>query len=1305
MDDVKLFSQYHYNRQLFSDYYLNIVLPRRADWQNLANAPKVRELMEYITSIWHAYTPSDNEAQTEHEFIRPILEALGHTFEVQPSLQTPDGTKRPDYILYRDQDVLVANKGKTLTEEVLQHTACAVADAKYWDRPLDNKLTGQTGDPFNNKNPSYQIDFYMRHSGLEWGILTNGRKWRLYHAETSKKLDCFYEVDLQEMLKTVDPRAFLYFYAFFHRSAFDDHPLGVAHIRQASQDSAQGISDSIKDQVYLALRHLAQGILDCEEEKKKLAAQRQEELKNPVHHLIARWRGRSLKEPDNDTYVPPTLKQVYDHALIVLYRLLFILYAEARDLLPLRTNRTYREWYSLYAIAHDVAYNITKEREPLPMTAILWTRLHTLFHFINHGCSRIKVATFNGGLFDPRYYPFLEERCIGDARLQDAIDLLARVNGEFVDYRDLAEQHLGTIYEGLLEYHLRTIDREGYWTIDLFNEKGERKASGSYYTPGYVVDYIVEQTLNPVLQAAIADAPDNEAKIRAILNIKVLDPSMGSGHFLVAATEYIARFLVDLDVSGTNGKGETDLAYWKRRVTQACIYGVDVNPLAVDLAKLSLWLSTVEKDKPLSFLEHHLRCGNTLVGAWLDHLRLAEGVIDTTEQPTEATTEEQAYLPTDATGQFSMVEDEGLRSSLSTAVDLMWLIQKQPSNTLKDVREQERLHAEMLEQLTYVYRILGDITTATYFGVAFTPQHWPDLYAYATMGDMEPLLEPLIQQTRDLVATYHFFHWELQFPELFFDTQGQPLGAHAGFDVVIGNPPYVRAKEIIAFKQFLAENYYNIYHGEADIYVYFYRQGVRLLRQGGRLSYIVTNKWLRSGYGEPLRGYFAANTMVERIVDFGHAPIFPEADVFPCIMVLKKPAHPDIAIPDDQHVYITTFPRNMLDKTTIGDYVQNHSHTIPQKRLSKAPWSLEPTDVHDLVIKIQAQGIPLKDFAGVKPNWGIMTGLNAAFLIDTPTKERLVQEDPRCADIIKPYLRGRDIKRWVPEWAGLWMIVLKSSENHSWPWSGDIKTAEHTFATTYPSLYHHLKPFEDRLRKRYDKGHFWWELRSCAYYDAFEKPKIITQDLATYSRFCFDDTGLYTSNTCYIWSTQDKYILACFCSPLMWWFAHRTLQHAINDTLRMFTEQVEKLPIAQPTDAIRAEVESTVERLIAITKEQREYCDTMLDWLRTEFDIEKPGQKLEDFATLSSDEFVAEVRRRRRKGADKLKPAALKTLREGYDDQAIPLQHLQADMQQLECRISDLVNAAYGLTPAEVDLLWRTAPPRMPMDCRDGDRR
>jgi hypothetical protein len=697
---------------------------------------RARPVMEKIARIFAAYVPSTNEAQTEQDLVRPVLEALGHDFEVQPALATPEGGKRPDYVFYRDRASLDANKGRTLDDEALVGRAFAVGDAKYWDRPLDVKAKGKS-DSFTNKNPGYQIAFYMRHARTEWGILTNGRLWRLYHRDTAERLDRFYEVDLYALATGADVETFLYFYAFFDRSAFEDHPLGVRAMLAESVDYARSVGDSLKTQVYEALRHLAQGFLDY------------------PHNGIT---------PD-----VRTLREVYDGSLIVLYRLLFILYAESRDLLPARSSGMYRDHYGLHAIKHDVASDLDADRVMLSDSDQLWSRLKGLFRIVGEGSTPLKVATFDGGLFDPERYPFLERHSVGDEHLQRAIDNLARVDGQFVDYRDLAERHLGTIYEGLLEYELeaRQLDavdaQEGSWTVTL-GDRGGRKATGSYYTPDYVVEHIVEKTVVPALEAAVAGAHSDEEKVRAVLFLNVIDPSMGSGHFLVEVTERMARFLVELGVESDADEidGEAELLRWRRRVAQSCVYGIDMNPLAVELAKLSLWLVTVAKDRPLSFLDHHLRCGNSLVGTSVSELRLEDA---RKKKGRKKTSEEDGT-------QLSMMGDPAFKSSLQTAVGNVMAIEENPAETIEDVKEQERVYAALREDLIKRYARPADLATAAKFGLEIDPKMWGPLvdYAVGRVTYAPPQFQRWLDEAAALAAEYRFFHWELEFPEVFFDS-------------------------------------------------------------------------------------------------------------------------------------------------------------------------------------------------------------------------------------------------------------------------------------------------------------------------------------------------------------------------------------------------------------------------------------------------------------------------------------------------------------------------------------------------------
>jgi hypothetical protein len=1339
----------HRNRALFSDHYLADRLPRRHDWRALE--PEAARALAAIRAIHAGFHPSDNEAQTEQDWIKPVLAALGHVFEVQPSLAVPGrAAQRPDYVFYRDEDARAGMKGQLLREGEIAG-GLAVGDAKYWDRPLDQAISGG-GDPFTNKNPGYQIAFYLQHTALPWGILTNGRLWRLYHRASAHRLDHYYEVDLVALLGANDPAAFLYFSHFFGPAAQREGQLALDAILRESTDYAQGVSDGLKRQVYDALWSVAEGLLAYAPNGLRRAGEVVD--KEVVDEEVD-------KAVDDVAVDDTTLAAVHENALILLYRLLFVLFAEARGLLPLQADERYRRQYSLDALKKEIAGQ--PESAWAGDMATLWPRLVALFRAIDMGAPGIGVPSFNGGLFSPANHPWLEEWAVGDEALARAVDKLARVDGAFVDYRDLASQHLGTIYEGLLEYHLRLAPDSTLhgWTTELVTSKGERKASGSYYTPGFITRFMTERTLGPVIDDALASARagDADAQARAVLAVDVLDPAMGSGHFLVEAIDYIAQRLVEADLlpkplrevdgaatqpgieRSATGRGIDELAYWKRRVAQSCVYGVDINPLAVELAKLSIWLGTAAGDRPLSFLDHHLRTGNSLVGTRLADL--ADGNSGTPAtvatavtavpvvgakppgdvpplspstpqsrllRPAPATTLRQPHTPmrgraaskraqtaaaeAAAAGQLNWFEDDRFRRTVMAAVGNMWLIEENPADTLADVREQAALYDKLRGELSARYGRLADLVTATRFGLRVDDALWKPLVELATGRAMTAprQFQTLLDEAAARARETRFFHWELEFPEVFFDRTGQPLGEAAGFAAVLGNPPYIRQEGLGELKGYLAGAFPETFSGVADIYVYFYQRGLELLQAGGRMSYIVTNKWLRAGYGQPLRAWLAGQHAVSEIIDFGHAPVFEDADVFPCILQLERPATDTPTT--DATVLVTEFPREQLHKVAIADYVTHHAHRVPRRRFTADPWSLEPQPVVDLMDKIRRAGVPLAEFAGVKPYRGVLTGFNEAFLIDTATRDRLVREDPRSAEIIKPYLRGQDIKRWVPEWAGLWMIFARRGI--------DIEA--------FPAILRHLEQYRERLEPkpagwtgrdwngRKPGSYEWYEIQdSVAYWELIERPKIFYQDITWRSQFCFDNVGHFSNNTAYFLASNDPWLVVVLNSPLIWWFSWRAAAHGKDEALRFFNDFVETLAIAPPTPALRADVEPAVERLIAITRADQEARAVMLDWLRTEFGVEKAGQKLEAFAGLSSDAFVAEVRARRGKAGGVLTAAGLRALRDEHAAQAPPVQARQAEAAGLERGVAARVNEAYGLTAEEVALLWRTAPPRMPV--------
>jgi len=426
------------NRSLFSDYYIAERLKDHPEWTTDISEPFQRALDLYQAN--KAALPKMNESQTEKEFIQPILsEVLGHSYDV------PHGEKRsgrlniPDYIFFDDKDSLKAaqrhrdEKGKFYAE------ALALGDAKYWGRSLDGKGVAEK-DWHTNANPSFQIVNYLTVTGLDWGILTNGSEWRLYSMKSRSRIDSYFEVDLQRILEEENEEQFKYFYHFFRAEAFREDP-----------ETGQNFVDSVFE-----------GSIDY---GTRLEGRLKELIFDDVFLTLGKgfteFRANEARiEEETDA----SLQEIYQGTLRLLYRLLFILHAESRQLLPL-DNRGYRQ-YSLMDLKKDIADRIDKGIPQSSQSFDVWNDLESLFRIIDKGDPDLNVPRYNGGLFRGNHpkNQFLSDHKISDKYMVPALELLTREHDpktgrkRYIDYKSLNVEQLGSIYEGLLEFHLRIAD-------------------------------------------------------------------------------------------------------------------------------------------------------------------------------------------------------------------------------------------------------------------------------------------------------------------------------------------------------------------------------------------------------------------------------------------------------------------------------------------------------------------------------------------------------------------------------------------------------------------------------------------------------------------------------------------------------------------------------------------------------------------------------------------------------------------------------------------------------------------------------
>ncbi len=1345
-----------------------------------------------------------NEAETEKELIWPLLEALGWTeMSVQQNLSVKARDDVPDALLFGSAEAK-AKAAPLAAWQRFQHGVCVV-EAKRWNRLLDRAEVrkGEEGVP------STQMLRYLRrvddvtNGGLRWGILTNGRHWRLYFRGALSVAEDFLEIDLGKVLNLkgcepdlLDKRPEIFkddstwrvhvlklFVLIFGRAAFLPDHRGETFLQLALREGKQWESRVARD------------------------------LSHVVFDRVFPMLCQALTVANG---IPPAelnaaaLSEVREGALILLYRVLFVLYAEDRNLLPDESG-PYAE-YSLTKLRAEIADRKARGTSFSDHMKTYWSRLDGVFQAIGQGDDSLGIPPYNGGLFDGAAAPILGRIQLPDSVVADVVFLLSHIDfgdgrpPKYINYRDLSVQQLGSVYERILEHGLTVEDG----SVVVGENPEARQSSGSYYTPEELVTLIIGRAVGPLVSERLevfaskakALATDTRAKesrlaellpvdpANRLLDLKICDPAMGSGHFLVSLVDWLADCVLDamaeaaaavtfvayvsplasrIEAIRTKILAEAKAHGWpiaggqlddrhivRRMVLKRVVYGVDKNPMAVELAKVSLWLHSFTVGAPLSFLDHHLRCGDSVIGAWtrptVDWLKergalFNVGAITSVEQVARVMESIEEKTDSDITevkaskSAFGVVEETTKPIadffSLLTAERLMGVfdgapkkappvLEKmagKPEKLLSAWREKSRAFEAASALELALEGAFGDPVKIASGETQIAP---PELVKQFSMLPAEEedsqsslfpkisvddrrrvLADRLVGEARLRAAEHLFFHWEIGFPNVWSHLMSGTR--QGGFDAVIGNPPYVR-QELLGdeLKRALKADY-TVFDGMADLYVYFYEQGLRLLRPGGRMSYVVTNKWLKAGYAESLRDLFATKEEVEFVADFGHAKhFFPDADVFPSVVVIRKPVQGEVPPAETQ---VCLIPRDAVPEKGLSAAVAAATYPLPRAHFTKEGWTLEPPEVVALVDKITKEGVALAEFVGMRPLYGIKTGLNEAFLIDNGTRDRLVKEDPGCADIIKPYLRGQDIERWWSPSSGLHMIMLKSSGDHPWPWADapNEVEAEKRFGSTYPSLYAHMKLWESQvdprtgdrrgLRYREDQGRFWWELRPCAYYDEFDKPKILIKRIEYYANLSLDEGthGVRVNDSALILPTTDRWLLACANSPASWYLRFKQFPHKKDEAVALDIPYLERLPICRSTLDRIEQSTSIVNSIIVSRQAVHEASNSILSWLKHEFGIEKSGRALPESYKFDADGFVAAVRGALPK-SHKWSAAEIGRLKQEYGDTLLPAREAAANILGLERQLSDLVNAAFGLTPDEVTLMWRTAPPRMPLD-------
>ena len=792
---------------LFTDYFLTDGIQATSEWQALTSS--TQEFQEFKDRVRERYVSMEsreepNEALTEQDLIRPTLEILGWA-DYLPQQGASRNEDIPDLLLFADADSK-DRAGSAPPGDRYAH-ALVVEESKRFGLSLDARDTDSKN---RSRTPHGQILRYLSTAEIEsdsrirWGILTNGAVWRLYDNRARPRATGYHEADLEGMLKSGDDDGLRLFCILFRRQSFSPQ---------------QGATTSFLE------RALAEG--------RRYEERVAEDLSRVVFERAFPRLVKALAGQGGD------LSEVREGALIFLYRLLFVLYAEDRDLLPVNDS-SYVDYGLRKKVREDIADKVANKSVLSSQATNYYGHFANLCRIIDKGDPSIGIPPYNGGLFDVETAPLLAKANISDSIIAPIIYDLSHdeTTGRFVNYRDMSVQQLGSIYERLLERE-PTKDAEGNVVVRLNGYA--RKDSGSFFTPQELVDLIVDRTLGPLVEERRIAFEDKATELKsdrrprdqrlaellkrdpaeAALELKVLDPAMGSGHFLVTAVDFLSDHIADLveqapavpdwldgeyesplvqriaairsDVlkrareSGwiLNPAQLTDQAIIRRMVLKRCIYGVDKNPLTVELAKVSLWLHSFTVGAPLSFLDHHLRSGDSLVG-----MRVLEARDELTRRGALFTNSAIAGAEAASAG--------------------MQRIEEMADTDISEVQESRTLF-HGVEDTTADLRGLLDILTGMRWQTAgmkakqraafesplsnardAQPQRAYELLATGVGDNLSTEFNELWSKTRSIADDEGFLHWEVAFPGVWSEWQNaHPRG---GFDAVIGNPPWDRIK-------------------------------------------------------------------------------------------------------------------------------------------------------------------------------------------------------------------------------------------------------------------------------------------------------------------------------------------------------------------------------------------------------------------------------------------------------------------------------------------------------------------------------
>ncbi len=743
-----------------------------------------------------------------------------------------------------------------------------------------------------------------------------------------------------------------------------------------------------------------------------------------------------------------------------------------------------------------------------------------------------KVPYLNGGLFDKGDLDVSDVN-FPAGMFEDLLEFFNRFNFT-IDESDLSEREvgidpemLGHIFENLLE---------------------DNKDKGAFYTPKEIVHYMCRESLKEYLKTQLREqqlwpvdeplATEMEQALEAFIlrkeagriiefdkalatalrDVKICDPAIGSGAFPMGLLNEIYHCMYTLYHASPDIVGDVwGMESWepdmvKKNIIQNSIYGVDIEKGAVDIARLRFWLSLLieeEEPNPLPNLDYKIVVGDSLLSKLGDEVIDIDWSLDETSHclfGAELAKEKAELLRKISSRQKEFFDSESSKEKLAIDIrnlkidliinQLMLMIketdqiemqqeylEKMHQRSKDDKSKKNKRHEKASKKLESNYLKTVDLTIKK-------------KNCQKSINNLKKLRESPDEPL-------HFFDWKLDFPEVL----NELVNPNPGFDIVIGNPPYVRQERLgKIFKDLLNERFQKVANGTADLYVYFFAIGLELLIKKGVLSYITLNKYLKTKYGRELRNVLATEYDVDKIIDFFELPVFEASTDASITIIINTKGKKETKY----------FPVKTLKNLNIFNITSGNGQKVIK---DKTEWKFVDKKQEDILGKIYMDTITLKTFVCNKIFYGIKTGYNRAYILEDNVANKILNSESK--DILKPYVQPTDIKQWE----------LKSKNKYLLASGYDIDIKR-----LYPTAYNHLSQFKDQLKNRQDKGKNWWNLRACKYYASFDQPKILYMHTARKHEFYYDLEGRYINNSCYMIITNSQFLFSFLNSELFEWF-------------------------------------------------------------------------------------------------------------------------------------------------------------------------